>query len=89
MAKEYNAVLCNSGGAQVIAFFKQWKQFGLDKVYPQILGQATVPIVSMLSELGDSALGVYSSLHYYDGIPQRPTRSSGKASRRNTATIRT
>ena len=69
MSKEYDAVLNNSGGAQVVAFFKQWKQFGLDKVYPQILGQANVPIVSMLSELGDSALGVYSSLHYYDGSP--------------------
>ena len=69
MSKEYDAVLNNSGGAQVIAFFKQWKQFGLDKLYPQILGQANVPIVSMLSELGDSALGVYSSLHYYDGNP--------------------
>jgi branched-chain amino acid transport system substrate-binding protein len=69
MSKEYDAVLNNSGGAQVIGFFKQWKQFGLDKIYPQILGQANVPIVSMLSELGDSALGVYSSLHYYDGNP--------------------
>jgi len=69
MSKEYDAVLNNSGGAQVVAFFKQWKQFGLDKVYPQILGQANVPIVSMLSELGDSSLGVYSSLHYYDGNP--------------------
>ncbi len=69
MSKEYDAVLNNAGGAQVVAFFKQWKQFGLDKVYPQILGQANVPIVSMLSELGDDALGVYSSLHYYDGNP--------------------
>ncbi len=69
MSKEYDAVLNNSGGAQVVAFFKQWKQFGLDKIYPQILGQANVPIVSMLSELGDSALDVYSSLHYYDGNP--------------------
>jgi branched-chain amino acid transport system substrate-binding protein len=69
MSKEYDAVLNNSGGAQVIGFFKQWKQFGLDKIYPQILGQANVPIVSMLSELGDSAMGVYSSLHYYDGNP--------------------
>ena len=69
MSKDYDAVLNNSGGAQVVGFFKQWKQFGLDKVYPQILGQANVPIVSMLSELGDSAEGVYSSLHYYDGNP--------------------
>jgi branched-chain amino acid transport system substrate-binding protein len=69
MSKDYDAVLNNSGGAQVVAFFKQWKQFGLDKAYPQILGQANVPIVSMLTELGDSALGVYSSLHYYDGNP--------------------
>lgn len=66
---KYDAVLNNAGGAQVVAFFKQWKQFGLDKVYPQILGQANVPIVSMLDELGDSAEGVYSSLHYYDGNP--------------------
>lgn len=70
-AGEYDAVLNNSGGAQVVAFFKQWKQFGLDKMYPQILGQANVPIVSMLPQLGDSALGVYSSLHYYDGNPAK------------------
>ncbi len=69
LANEYDAVMNNSGGAQVVAFFKQWKQFGLDAMYPQILGQANVPIVSMLSELGDSAQGVYSSLHYYDGNP--------------------
>jgi len=75
MSKEYDAVLNNSGGAQVIGFFKQWKQFGLDKIYPQILGQANVPIVSMLSELGDSAEGVYSSLHYYDG---NPSEANGK-----------
>jgi branched-chain amino acid transport system substrate-binding protein len=71
MSKEYDAVMNNSGGAQVVAFFKQWKQFGLDKIYPQILGQANVPIVPMLTELGDSALGVYSSLHYYDGNPSQ------------------
>lgn len=69
LSGEYDAVLNNSGGAQVVAFFKQWKQFGLDQVYPQILGQANVPIVPMLDELGDSSLGVYSSLHYYDGNP--------------------
>ncbi len=69
LSGKYDAVLDNSGGAQVVAFFKQWKQFGLDKMYPQILGQANVPIVSMLPELGDNALGVYSSLHYYDGNP--------------------
>jgi branched-chain amino acid transport system substrate-binding protein len=69
LSGQYDAVLNNSGGAQVVAFFKQWKQFGLDKKYPQILGQANVPILSMLPELGDSALGVYSSLHYYDGNP--------------------
>jgi branched-chain amino acid transport system substrate-binding protein len=57
MSKEYDAVLNNSGGAQVVAFFKQWKQFGLDKIYPQILGQANVPIVSMLGEVGRLGLG--------------------------------
>lgn len=71
MSKEYNAVLNNSGGAQVVAFFKQWGQFGLDKKYPQILGQANVPLTPMLAEMGDMALGVYSSLHYYDGNPSQ------------------
>ncbi len=69
LSGEYDAVLVNSGGAQVVAFFKQWQQFGLDKKYPQLLGQANVPIVSMLPELGESAIGVFSSLHYYDGNP--------------------
>jgi branched-chain amino acid transport system substrate-binding protein len=69
MSKEYDAVLNNSGGAQVVGFFKQWNQFGLNSVYPQILGQANVPIVPMLDEMGDLVLDVYSSLHYYDGNP--------------------
>jgi len=53
----------------VVGFFKQWNQFGLNNMYPQILGQANVPIVSMLDEMGDLVLDVYSSLHYYDGNP--------------------
>jgi hypothetical protein len=78
MSKEYDAVLNNSGGAQVVAFFKQWKQFGLDKIYPQILGQANVPIVSMLSELGIRPSGYTRRCTTMTAIPHRPTRNSGK-----------
>lgn len=67
MANEYDAVLYNGGGAQVVAFHKQWHEFGMESVYPKLLGAANVPIVPTLPELGEKAVGMYSSLHYADG----------------------
>ena len=67
LASDYDAVFYNGGGAQAIAFFKQWNQFGLDKFYPQVLGGANFTDPSILPELGPKAEGIYSSMHYVDG----------------------
>jgi len=68
LSKDYDAVMYNGGGAQVIAFWKQWEQYGMGKLYPQLLGGANIPDVPILSEVSDNFEGVYSSMHYCDGL---------------------
>lgn len=68
MSKDYDAVMYNGGGAQMIAFWKAWEQYGMSKHYPQLLGGANVPDVPILKELSDSFEGLYSSMHYADGL---------------------
>lgn len=58
----------NGGGAQVIAFWKQWEQYGMSKLYPQLLGGANIPDVPILTEVSDGFEGLYSSMHYADGM---------------------
>jgi branched-chain amino acid transport system substrate-binding protein len=67
LAPQYDAVFYNGGGAQAIAFFKQWNQYGLSKFYPQVLGGANFTDPAILPELGPEAEGIYSSMHYVDG----------------------
>ena len=67
ISSDYDAVFYNGSGAQVLAFWKAWEQFGMDRMYPQLLGGANVPDVPLLSQLGDGFVGVYSSMHYTDG----------------------
>jgi len=67
LASKYDAVFYNGSGAQAIAFFKQWNQYGMDKYYPQVLGGANFTDPAILPELGPKAEGVYSSMHYVDG----------------------
>lgn len=68
MAGKYDAVLVNSSGAQTIAFFNQWTQYGMDAFYPPPLGGANVTDPAILNKLGPDALGVYSSMHYAGGL---------------------
>lgn len=68
VAKDYDAVMYNGGGAQVLAFWKAWEQFGMGKLYPQMLGGANIPDVPILLEVSDDFEGVYSSMHYCDGL---------------------
>ncbi|GAI51943.1 unnamed protein product, partial [marine sediment metagenome] len=44
-ADDYDAVMYNGGGAQVLAFWKAWEQYGMDEFYPQLLGGANIPDV--------------------------------------------
>ena len=67
IASDYDAVLYNGGGAQVLAFWKAWQQFGMAQMYPQLLGGANIPDVPFLSQLSSDFAGVYSSMHYTDG----------------------
>lgn len=68
LSKDYDAVMYNGGGAQVVAFWKQWEQYGMGKLYPQLLGGANIPDVPILTEVSDSFEGLYSSMHYSDGM---------------------
>jgi len=67
-ADDYDAVMYNGGGAQVIAFWKAWEQYGMDEFYPQLLGGANIPDVPILIEVSDNFEGLYSSMHYCDGL---------------------
>jgi branched-chain amino acid transport system substrate-binding protein len=68
MSKDYDAVMYNGGGAQVIAFWKAWEQYGMSKYYPQLLGGANIPDIPILKEVSDAFEGLYSSMHYADGL---------------------
>jgi branched-chain amino acid transport system substrate-binding protein len=59
----------NDGGATVIAFWKAWEQYGLNKIYPQLLGGTNVADTTVISEVSDAFVGVYSASHYVDGNP--------------------
>ncbi|MDR2158627.1 MAG: ABC transporter substrate-binding protein [Treponema sp.] len=69
MRSEFDAVFMNDGGATVIAFWKAWEQYGLNKVYPQLLGGTNVADTTVISEVSDNFVGVYSASHYVDGNP--------------------
>lgn len=68
MSDDYDAVMYNGGGAQVIAFWKAWEQYGLADSYPQLLGGANIPDIPILKEVSDEFEGLYSSMHYADGM---------------------
>ncbi|AXF56063.1 ABC transporter substrate-binding protein [Salicibibacter kimchii] len=68
ISDDYDAVLLNSGGADAIAFFESWEQFGMDEYYPQILGGTNVADIPILEEVSDSFEGVYSSMHYSESL---------------------
>lgn len=67
LSSDYDAVMINSGGAQNTNFIEQWYDFGMDDIYPPLLGQPNTPITFELRNLGDLLLGMYSSHFYYDG----------------------
>lgn len=67
LSDEYDAVMINSGGAQNTNFIEQWFDFGMDEVYPPLLGQPNTAITFELRNLGDLLQGMYSSHFYYDG----------------------
>ncbi|WP_018924552.1 ABC transporter substrate-binding protein [Salsuginibacillus kocurii] len=68
MADEYDAVLLNSGGADAIAFYEAWEQYGMDESYPQMLGGTNVADIPILEEVSDNFEGVYSSMHYSESL---------------------
>lgn len=68
ISDEYDAVLLNSGGADTIAFFGAWEQYGMEEYYPQLLGGTNVGDTPILKEVSDNFEGVYSPMHYSEGL---------------------
>lgn len=67
LPRDVDAALLVSGGADVIAFVRQWHDFGLDQVMP-LLGASNVPDTTVLPELGRDALGMLSSMQYAEAL---------------------
>lgn len=68
MSGDYDAVIYNGGGAQVVAFFKAWVQYGMKNFYPKLLGGANITDLTILSDLGPQAEDMQSSKHYVDTL---------------------
>lgn len=68
LADEYDAVMYNGGGADAIAFYNGWEQYGMDQHYPQLLAGTNVADVPILSEISTHFEGVYSSMHYSEDL---------------------
>ncbi len=67
MAGQYDAVFLNDGGATIISFWKAWEQYGMNKVFPQLIGGTNVADVNVLTEVSEGFVGVKSAGHYVDG----------------------
>ncbi|SDI42492.1 ABC transporter substrate-binding protein [Natribacillus halophilus] len=68
ISDDYDAVLLNSGGADTIAFWGAWEQYGMGEYYPQLLGGTNVADIPILEEVTDNFEGVYSSMHYSEDL---------------------
>lgn len=79
MAGEYDAVFLNDGGSPVVAFWKAWEQYGLNNVYPQLIGGTNVGDTNVLTEVSDGYVGVTSAGFYADGDPSEANQNFRKA----------
>lgn len=75
MANDYDAVFLNDGGATVVAFWKAWEQYGLNNVYPQLIGGTNVGDTNVLTEVSDGYVGVMSAGFYADGDPSEANQT--------------
>ena len=78
MANDYDAVFLNDGGATVVAFWKAWEQYGLNNVYPQLIGGTNVGDTNVLTEVSDGYVGVMSAGFYADGDPSEANQTFRK-----------
>lgn len=67
LAGDYEAVILNDGGSVPVAFYKAWEQYGMNELYPQLLGMTNVAESSILPQMPESFVGVISPSHYVDG----------------------
>jgi len=74
-SSEYDAVFLNDGGATVVAFWKAWEQYGLNNVYPQLIGGTNVGDTNVLTEVSDGYVGVMSAGFYADGDPSEANQT--------------
>lgn len=75
MANDYDAVFLNDGGATVVAFWKAWEQYGLNNVYPQLIGGTNVGDTNVLTEVSDGYVDVMSAGFYADGDPSEANQT--------------
>lgn len=75
MANDYDAVFLNDGGATVVAFWKAWEQYGLNNVYPQLIGGTNVGDTNVLTEVSDGYVDVMSAGFYADGNPSEANQT--------------
>ena len=75
MSNDYDAVFLNDGGATVVAFWKAWEQYGLNNVYPQLIGGTNVGDTNVLTEVSDGYVGVMSAGFYADGDPSEANQT--------------
>jgi branched-chain amino acid transport system substrate-binding protein len=66
LPKDIDGAILLSGGSDVVAFFKQWCDFGLNQKY-KLLGGGSVYDGTILKELGKNAVGGLSTLFFADG----------------------
>lgn len=67
LPRNVDAALIVSAGSDMIAFFRQWKEFGMDRVMP-LLASSNAVDSTILPELGRDAIGILSSMHYAEGL---------------------
>jgi branched-chain amino acid transport system substrate-binding protein len=66
IADEYDAVVLNTSGSDMANLFKQYFEFGLDKVLP-VFGMTNAFDGTVLPTLGEDAIGMVSEMHYAEG----------------------
>ena len=69
---EIDAVFCNFSGADAQRFLKQYKDFGFGDV--PLLGGANTTDEHILPQMGDEAIGVYSSMHWSAALDTPQTK---------------
>lgn len=67
LPRDVDAVMYNGAGSDMVAFFKQWHEFGLGDKLP-LIGGSNAFDSTILKELGEKAVGGFSAIQYAEGL---------------------